>query len=406
MQPLTLRARWVLPIDGPPIAGGYVDIAAGRISAVGAADPNPGPVQDLGDVVLLPGLVNAHTHLEFSTIERPLGERGISLPAWIRLVIGERNRRDRNPQAAIVAGLAESLSHGVTTLGDIATLPAGAYAGPPPRPTILAFQEAIGFSAARVDSVFAELQRRLDEAPNPAGLSPHAPYTVHPQLLEQIVQLAASRGAPVAMHLAESREELELLENSGGPFRELLEERSMWDGDAIAAGTRPLDYLRRIARAPRSLVIHGNYLTQEEIEFTGQHRERMSVVFCPRTHAFFGHESYPLEAMRAAGVRVALGTDSRASNPDLGIVGELRHVAMSFPKIAPAEILRMATIDGAEALGLDREAGSLGIGKRADLLAVPCDSANTNPYEALIDAASQANRVWISGREVPRQPLR
>ena len=125
----------------------------------------------------------------------------------------------------------------------------------------------------------------------------------------------------------------------------------------------------------------------------------MSVVFCPRTHAFFGHEPYPLEAMREAGVRVALGTDSRASNPDLGIVGELRHVAMSFPNIAPAEILRMATMDGAEALRLDGDVGSLTVGKRADLLAVTYDSEDTDPYTALFSSTSVHCRVWVGGRE-------
>jgi cytosine/adenosine deaminase-related metal-dependent hydrolase len=390
-----------VPVDGAPIAGGYVSVAEGRIAAIGAADPHFGPVEDLGDILLMPGLVNAHTHLEFSTIERPLGEPGIGLPAWIRLVIGERNRRDRDPQAATAAGLLESLASGVTTIGDIATLPSASHASSDLRPQTLAFQEAIGFSAGRVESVFADVQRRLDEAQAPAGLSPHAPYTVHPRLLERIVQLAAARGAPVAMHLAESREELELLEIGGGPFRKLLEERSMWDAGAIPPGTRPLDYLRRLAEAPRSLVIHGNYLSQSEIEFIAQHRQWMSVVYCPRTHAYFGHEPYPLDAMRAAGVRVALGTDSRASNPDLSVLGELRHVAMTFPNIASAEILRMATMDGAEALGLDGEMGSLVVGKRGDLLAIPCDPTDSDPYTALFGSTSEHCRVWIGGREVP-----
>jgi cytosine/adenosine deaminase-related metal-dependent hydrolase len=159
--------------------------------------------------------------------------------------------------------------------------------------------------------------------------------------------------------------------------------------------------LRRLAEAPRALVIHGNYLASDEIEFIAQHRERMSIVFCPRTHAFFNHEPYPLEAMRAAGVRVAIGTDSRASNPDLGIVGELRHVAMCFPKMPPSEMIRMATLDGAEALGLDSEVGSLAVGKRADLLAIPCDPKAWDPYEALLGAESKPRRVWVGGHESP-----
>ena len=400
MNAFTLRARWVLPIDRPPIAGGYVSIADGRIAAIGAADSGLGPVEDLGDVVVMPGLINAHTHLEFSALPQPLGTRGMSLPEWIRLVIGDRKRGDRDSTAAIAQGLRESLASGVTTLGEIATSPPALYAIAEPAPTTLLFQEAIGFSAGRVDSVFADVQRRLDEAPSPAGLSPHAPYTVHPRLLERLVELASSRGTPVATHLAESREELELLASGGGPFRELLEQRSMWDANAISRGTRPLDCLRRLAGAPRSLVIHGNYLAADEIEFVAQQRGRMSVVYCPRTHAYFEHEPYPLEAMRAAGVRIALGTDSRASNPDLRVLEEVRYVANSYPGVSPRDALRMATLDAAEALGLADHAGSLTVGKRADLVAISVGVQHDDPYQAVIDAADVPLQTWLGGQRV------
>ncbi|MBA3484900.1 MAG: amidohydrolase family protein [Pirellulales bacterium] len=400
MNAFTLRARWVLPIDVPPIAGGYVSIADGRIAAISAVDPGTGPIEDLGDVVLLPGLINAHTHLEFSTLAEPLGVRGMSLPEWIRLVIGDRKRGDRDAASAIARGLRESLASGVTTIGEIATSPAGLYTSAAAAPATVLFQEAIGFSAGRVESVFGEVERRLDEAPHPAGISPHAPYTVHPRLLERLVQLAASRGAPVAMHLAESREELELLASGSGPFRELLEERSMWDARAIAPGSRPLDYLRRLAKAPRSLVIHGNYLAADEIEFIAQRRERMSVVYCPRTHAYFGHEPYPLAAMRAAGVRVALGTDGRASNPDLSVLEEVRQVANRFPGVSPADALRMAMLDAAEALGLAGDVGSLTVGKRADLVAIPINAAHADPYESVLESVGEPRCVWLGGNRL------
>jgi aminodeoxyfutalosine deaminase len=380
----TLRARWLLPVDGPPLAGGYVGIVNGRIAAVGESDPDLGPVTDLGDVILMPGLVNAHTHLEFSRLSKPLGTQGISLPEWIRLVLAERKRSDADAKAAIVAGLRESVASGVTTVGEIATSPAAFYAAAV-RPAAVLFQEAIGFSAGRINSVFADIERRLEEAPLRAGLSPHAPYTVHPQLLERIVRLASARGLPVGMHLAESQEELQLLNRGDGPFRDLLQERSMWDAQAIPAGSRPLDYLRLLAEAPRSLVIHGNYLAVDEIEFLAAHRQQMSVIFCPRTHAWFGHDPYPLEAMLCAGVRVALGTDSRASSPDLSLLNELRAVANRFPAIAPADLVQMATLDGAAALGLAEHVGSLAPGKQADLIALQCRPESLNPYEALLD---------------------
>jgi cytosine/adenosine deaminase-related metal-dependent hydrolase len=221
----TLRARWILPVDRQPLHGGYLGVDGASIVAVGNADPQLGPVTDLGDVVLMPGLVNAHTHLEFSRLEAPLANPGVGLPSWIRQVIADRGRRDRDAAAALAAGLKESLAAGVTTLGEIATAPFVDY--PPahePQPFAVHLLEAIGFSTGRIDSVFTDLRRRLDAAQSRrVGLSPHAPYTVHPQLLERIVGLAAERAVPVAMHLAESAEELELLATGEGEFRTLLE---------------------------------------------------------------------------------------------------------------------------------------------------------------------------------------
>jgi cytosine/adenosine deaminase-related metal-dependent hydrolase len=316
MTRFSLTARWVLPIDGDPLEGALVTIDDGVVVAVAERSAATGPVHDLGDAVLLPGLINAHTHLEFSHLPQPLGTPGMKLPDWIRLVISDRRRRDS--RASIAAGLRESRECGVTALGDIATSPPLDL--PHPHPQLLAFQEVIGFSAARRESSFADLQQRLDNnrdsTKHRPGISPHAPYTVHPQLLERLVDEAQSRELPVAMHLAESPEELELLAAGTGPFRELLAERSMWDTAAIPRGSTPMDYLRVLARAPQALVVHGNYLATSEIEFLGRRRGQMSVVYCPRTHEFFQHNDYPLREMLAAGVRVALGTDSRASNPD------------------------------------------------------------------------------------------
>jgi cytosine/adenosine deaminase-related metal-dependent hydrolase len=369
MTQQTLRARWVLPIDGPPIEGGFVTLRDGVIASVGARATEAGAVTDLGDVVLLPALVNAHTHLEFSGLAKPLGSPGMSLPTWIRSVIADRGRGDRDAAAAIAAGLKESRDAGVGAIGEIATSPAALYeANDDGR--LLLFQEAIGFSAGRVDSVFAEMERRVELAGNAAGISPHAPYTVHPRLLERLVDLAVERRLPVAMHLAESREELELLRDGAGPFQELLADRSMWDASAIPRGSRVLDYMRQLSRAERSLVIHGNYLDAEEIAFAASQRERMSVVYCPRTHAYFGHEPYPLAAMLDAGVRVAFGTDSRASNPDLNL-------------------LRMATLDGAVALGLDRTYGSLDVAKSGRVITIACDAQERDPYAPLLGGSGQ-----------------
>ncbi len=407
MTKFSLTARWVLPIDGDPLEGAVVTIDDGVIVAVGDRSTAAEPVQDLGDVVLLPGLVNAHTHLEFSQLRQPLGTPGMSLPDWIRLVIADRKRASRDPQASIVAGLRESLACGVTALGDIATSPQSDLSQPLPH--LLAFQEVIGFSAARLESAFAEVRQRLSDSRDSTsrrsacdtlsatGISPHAPYTVHPQLLELLVDEARSQDLPVAMHLAESPAELELLADGTGPLRELLEERSMWDAAAIPPGSIPLDYLRVLARAPRAIVVHGNYLSAAEIEFVARQRARMSVVYCPRTHTYFQHAPYPLNTMLAAGVRVALGTDSRASNPDLCLLNEMRCVAQRHG-LSPTEIVRLGTLSGAEALGWSSRIGSIRPGKWADLIAVPCGAVD--PAEAVLQQEGPPIYVWLRGQKI------
>jgi cytosine/adenosine deaminase-related metal-dependent hydrolase len=233
-------------------------------------------------------------------------------------------------------------------------------------------------------------------------LSPHAPYTVHPELLAGCAELAQRFGVPLAMHLAESREELELLQSQSGGFRDLLNELNVWSSEAFRSGGRVLDYLRPLSAAPRALVIHGNYLDREEIAFLAGHARRMSVVYCPRTHDYFRHEPYPLSQMLAGGVALALGTDSRASNPDLSLFEEMRFVARRHPALAPKQVLDLGTIGGARALGIEGETGSLTPGKRADLaiVALPEEDA-ADPHELLFADRSKVVRTWLCGRATP-----
>jgi cytosine/adenosine deaminase-related metal-dependent hydrolase len=412
------------PVDRPPIEHGAVTIDGERIAAIGTK-PEGRDVVDLGSAAILPGFVNAHTHLEFSGLSRPLGQPGMLLTDWIRLVIAERGRSDTSRENAIAAGVQESLGHGVTSIGEIATDDAIAY-GRTDNPVRRSasdgrdcpssghidtthFIEVIGFSRARAGSAFAAASSRIGALQRRGqgihiGISPHAPYTVSPELLRQLFALAVEHKLPVAMHLAESVEELEFLRSGSGAFLHLLEERSMWDAEAIPRLSRPLDYLRMLAGAPRSLVIHGNYLSRDEREFLSAHEDRMSVVYCPRTHDYFGHPPYMLAELLAAGVNVALGTDSRASNPDLDLLAEMRQVARLFPTLTPREILRMGTLAGAQALGRDVDVGSLTPGKMANLVAVPLsEEMRDEPNEmlaALFQGDSQPCGVWIRGKKI------
>jgi cytosine/adenosine deaminase-related metal-dependent hydrolase len=401
---IALRARYVFPVDGPPIDGGAVTIRGSKIVALGR--PAVGStVRDLGDVAIVPGFINAHTHLEFSDLSAPIGGPGMPLPDWIGHVVAHRRTAKDDGRAAISLGLNECLARGTTTLGEIATSDgqqiASRYSDSPISSVV--FRESKASRADRVPAAIAEAELFLDSVPDSANLlpalSPHAPYTVHPGLLEGMLDLARRFEAPLAMHLAESREELELLETGSGPFRARLERLDAWDPAADARYPRILNYLERLATAPRALVAHGNYLSEVEIDFLAERAERMSVVYCPRTHAFFGHDTYPLAAMFAAGVTMALGTDSRASNPDLSLFEEMRFAAERHSAVSPARVLELGTLSGARALGLANKTGSLTTGKLANLAIVgPLYSRSRDPHEALFAPGSRVLETWIQGR--------
>ena len=187
----------------------------------------------------------------------------------------------------------------------------------------------------------------------------------------ELVARAKARELPVAMHLAESQEELQLLRDGSGPLHELLQSASIvWPKDDMDGFQRPLGYLQALSDAPRSLVIHGNYLSADEIDYVAQRRERMAVIYCPRTHAYFGHEPHPLDKLLQAGALVAVGTDGRGSNPDLIVWSELQCVAAKFPSLSPQQVLELGTMSGACALGIADHYGSIEPGKVANLVAV------------------------------------
>ncbi len=395
---ISLRARTVYPVDRPPLDGGVVTIAGDQIVAVEQFTTAVGNVHDLGEVALVPGFVNAHTHLEFSHLRQPLGRPGMPLIEWLPLAIAERQNRGHSAEESIAQGVQESLLTGTCAVSEIATAEISAYTAESAVSFTL-FLEVIGFSRARAESAIVAVEQRLAAAARQrlhVGLSPHAPYTVSPALVNKLVHLARERVLPVAMHLAESADELELLATGSGSFRELLELRSMWDAEAIPLDTKPLDYLRLLADAPRSLVIHGNYLDQQEHEFLAAHVDRMTLVYCPRTHAYFDHPPYPLAKLLSTGVRVALGTDSRASNPDLNVFEELRQVARYHSNVAAESILKMATLDAATALGLEGECGSITPGKFANLVALPAQADSL--LEAFVGPATPT-AIWLRGQK-------
>lgn len=410
--PQYLTARYAIPIVGPVQSHPLITVDAGRISRIEPyrADNPPRPVSDLGNVAILPALVNAHAHLEFSDLQAPLGRPGIPFPDWIRGVIANRRNQSIDRMIRIRQGMNESIQAGVGYVGEIVSLGAapslenlgGEY--PPPPPQLTLFWESIAFRNDRIEAAAQAAREWLDASrrqtgPHQIGLSPHAPYTVAPSLLEKLVDRSIDHCVPMAMHLAESPEEMELLRSGTGGLRDLLRELNAWEEGTLPLNGRPLQYLQILAKAPRAQIIHGNYLDGTEIEFLGEHADTMSLVFCPRTHAYFKHVPFPLERMLKLGVIVALGTDGRSSNPDLNLLEEMRRVRRDFPAVDPLVILKMGTLWGARSLGMDRDWGSLESGKlaRFAIVPLPADPA-VDPVEAILQPESPPASLIETGR--------
>jgi cytosine/adenosine deaminase-related metal-dependent hydrolase len=354
-------------VSRPPLEWGSVTIAGDRIVAVEPHGLRRADL-DLGDVAVLPGLVNAHTHLDLT------GLRGRCPPspdftAWLRAVISHRRAQaPAQVEADVRAGLAESLSRGTTLLGDIA---AGGLSWPilvngPGRAVV--FHELLGLPRARAEQSLAAARDWLGARPATAdcrpGLSPHAPYSVRSTLFAQAALLANQYRCPLAVHLAESQDELDLLHQHRGPFVAFLQELGVWDPEGLAES--PARVMQLCDQPVPGLFVHANYLAPS----AGVPRHR-TVVYCPRTHAAFGHPPHPFQALLARGVRVALGTDSLASNPDLDLLAEARFLHRLYPDFPGERLLHLATLAGAEALGWADQVGSLEPGKSADLVTVP-----------------------------------
>jgi cytosine/adenosine deaminase-related metal-dependent hydrolase len=396
-EPWTLTARCVFPVDGLPLPGGTVTVAGDRITAVEPHGRRPADV-DLGSVAVLPGLVNAHTHLDLSGAREKIPPAP-DFTAWLRGVIAyRRSRAPEDVQGDIREGLAECLRFGTTLVGDISGDGGSwdALADAPLRAVV--FRELLGLPADRAARAGADAVTWLVvHQPTPTcrpGVSPHAPYSVRCSLF----LWAATLGCPAAVHLAESAAEVYLLGHRRGPFVPFLRELGVWAPDGLAEDAEHV--LRLFNGLSPALFVHGNFLHPEApIPANG------SVVYCPRTHAAFRHPPHPWRAFLARGVRVALGTDSLASNPDLDLLAEARFLHRHFPDVPGETLLRMATLSGAEALGWAEETGSLTPGKSADLVAVPLPERDeADPHRLVLGAELPVAKVLFRGRWAGGRP--
>ncbi|HEV8355737.1 MAG TPA: amidohydrolase family protein [Gemmatimonadales bacterium] len=425
MRPLRLTAAWALPGDGPPIPDAAVLIGKdGRIAATGPAPRVDAPADArtiaLGSAILLPGLVNTHTHLELTGLEDRAPTPEAPFRDWILAI--RRLKQARSPEEFLEAarrGVRDCWAAGMTTVADTGDSGAVVHALAELGGSGVVYHEVFGPHPEQVEESFAGLRSRVAElAPFAAGrvrlgVSPHAPYTVSGPLYARVAGWAAAEGFPVAVHLAESREETEFVTRGAGPFAEAWRSRGIpLLADAAhhpppTTHYSPVDWLDAHGiLGPSTLCIHAVELVGRDIALLAE--RGVAIAHCPLSNDRHGHRAAPLAALRAAGLRVGLGTDSVASVGRLDLLGEAR-AARALAGLGAEEALALGTREGARALGLEREIGSLTPGKWGDVIAVhpgrgtPGPGAGTTPEalaEAVLSAGTGAVTVTVLGGRV------
>jgi cytosine/adenosine deaminase-related metal-dependent hydrolase len=374
----------VLPIAQPPIENGCVEIADGRIVSVGEW-PGGEAADDLGDSVVLPGLVNAHTHLELSWMAGRVPPKS-AMDEWIReLMTVRRIGHEGGPEAISKAALDAATAmfeSGTALVGDVSNtlMTPGLIAAAGLRGVV--FHELIGFAAMDPDRIVREAEARLDEhrtLPLDFGIVAHAPYSVSPDLIAAIAR--APRTAPLAIHLGESAEEMEFIATGQGPIRKMLEHLGVWSETWPVPACDPAEFVDRLGYLqPGTNVVHGVKFGADAI---ARLRERGAIlVSCPRSNTWVGSGAPPLATYYRAGVPVAFGTDSLASAATLNLFDELAEARRIAPEVPASLLVDSATRRGAQALGMETEYGTIEPGKRAALIAVavPADVEAVEEY--------------------------
>jgi 5-methylthioadenosine/S-adenosylhomocysteine deaminase len=373
-----LSADWVLPIEGPPIERGAIAIEDGRIGAIGTID-ELGEGEHYGDAAIVPGFVNAHSHLEYA-VYAGFGDSLTDFAEWIRLHTERKSRIGWDEYVAIARlGAAESLRSAVTTIGDCSFSGAVAVAMDELGLRGIAYLEVFGEDPDEAIGRFEKLRTRVKEHLSERvllGVSPHAPYSISPV----VYRACAALDLPVATHISESESEVRWLVDGSGPWQTIE-----WLVDPPGqTGTRLL--AEEGLLGPRWLAAHCVVVEPDEIALLAEHD--VAVAHCPRSNAYVGCGIAPLRELREAGVRVGVGTDGVSSTPSYDFFDELRTLVMTArarerrpDALTASEALELGTLGSARALGLDAEVGSLVPGKRADVTVISLAGSPYLPWE-------------------------
>jgi cytosine/adenosine deaminase-related metal-dependent hydrolase len=387
-------------MDGPPIENGAVAISGNAVIDVGRFDEikahNVGDVVDLGEQVLLPGLINAHCHLDYTCLRGKIPSPKL-FTDWIRAINAEKAKlSERDYVASIADGFTEAKRFGTTSMVNLEAFPELIAKLNEPIRTWW-FAELIDVRTPnRAKEVVNLAVESLKQGTN-WGLAPHALFTASASLYRSCEDVARSKNILLTTHLAESREEMSMFCDASGPLYEFMKEigRPMEDCGHETPLARFLETVRDSSTVARNdkkgarndkewIVAHLNELRKSDFDMLARSTTRFHVIYCPRGHKYFRHSPFEFEKLRALGFNICLGTDSLASSDDLSLFAEMREFQKNRPRVSAEEVLSMVTVNPALALRQQNVLGKIRSGFLADLIAVPCRSARKNIFEEII----------------------
>ena len=397
---MIIRAGTVVTMDGSPIENGGVAVSGSRITNVGkfseiSATNSGEQIVDLGEQALLPGLINAHCHLDYTCLRGKIPPPK-SFTEWIRAINAEKaNLSPEDYVHSINDGFAEAKRFGTTTIANLTGFPEVVSRIQAPIRTWW-FAELIDVrELSRANEIVDAALDKLKSTEH-WGLAPHAPFTASAKLYRRCEEIARSEDVPLTTHLAESREEMSMFRDASGPLYEFLKEIGR-DMSNYGQETPLAHFMRHIDFEDPWLITHLNELVKGDFDLLRRSKPNFHIIYCPRSHQYFGHSPFQFDKLCEHGFNVCLGTDSLASNDDLSLFAEMRAFQKEFPKIPPDEIFRMVTSNPALALGKPHVLGRIGKNCWADLIAVPI-TGSTSAFEEIVAFDRVVSWLMIGGQ--------